>query len=245
MELSNNHKIGSILLAIGAGLSIFERFTYTLIYILSKNIGIERPIFLLSIAGRGCFNELKIITLILLLLISFKMYKKHVNRTLFIALLIIGIFLYFDIIHDVTRHGFIILFRFKFIYGLAGVFDILLNMIMIVGIVILIFGQKKDEFSIKVISLLQILFSFTGRIGRRTFWVTWFSLMAVSLIVWLMIKGSNSRAFGVVEVIFICFIYLIPCVWIGLAMQITRWHDRDKSGWMVLTCIIHKKSCFV
>lgn len=60
-------------------------------------------------------------------------------------------------------------------------------------------------------------------------------MMAVSLIVGLLIGGiSSSSDEGAVAAIAIYFLYSIPCVWIGLAMQVKRWHDRDKSGWMVL-----------
>lgn len=85
-------------------------------------------------------------------------------------------------------------------------------------------------------SLSQILFSFSGRIGRGTFWGVWFSMAAVSLFVGLIIVGVSSRgdegALATIVVIYLLF--LIPTVWIGLSMQVKRWHDRDKSGWMVL-----------
>jgi uncharacterized membrane protein YhaH (DUF805 family) len=84
-------------------------------------------------------------------------------------------------------------------------------------------------------SLSQILFSFNGRIGRGTFWGVWFSMIVGSLVVGLLIGGisgtgqEGAGAAGVVS-----FFYLVPCVWITLAMQIKRWHDREKSGWMIL-----------
>jgi len=85
------------------------------------------------------------------------------------------------------------------------------------------------------LSLTQIIFSFTGRIGRGTFWAIWCSMMGVSLIIGLVIGGiAGSGPDGEVTAIVVYFLYLIPCVWIGLAMQVKRWHDRDKSGWMVL-----------
>ncbi len=81
----------------------------------------------------------------------------------------------------------------------------------------------------------QGLFSLTGRIGRATFWSIWFVMMIVSLFVGLIIGGiSSSGDEGAAVAIVIYLLFLIPCVWIGLAMQVKRWHDRNKSGWMVL-----------
>lgn len=95
--------------------------------------------------------------------------------------------------------------------------------------------EKSMQENLGKMPLSQILFSFTGRIGRGTFWGVWFSMMAVSLVVGLLIGGissSGNEAAGAAVVIY--FLYLIPSAWIGLAMQVKRWHDRDKSGWMVL-----------
>ena len=82
-------------------------------------------------------------------------------------------------------------------------------------------------------SLTQILFSFTGRIGRGTFWAIWLSMLAASFIIGLLI-GAISSSSGEEAGLVLYFLYLIPAIWIGLAMQVKRWHDRDKSGWMVL-----------
>ena len=95
--------------------------------------------------------------------------------------------------------------------------------------------KKTMQDNLGKMSVSQILFSFKGRIGRGTFWAVWFSMMAVSLIIGLLIGGiSRSGDAGAGVAIIMYFLYLIPCVWIGLAMQVKRWHDRDKSGWMVL-----------
>jgi len=95
--------------------------------------------------------------------------------------------------------------------------------------------ERSMQENLGKMSISQILFSFTGRIGRGTFWGVWFSMMAVGLIVGLIIGGiSSSGDEGAAVAIVIYLLFLIPCVWIGLAMQVKRWHDRDKSGWMVL-----------
>ena len=89
--------------------------------------------------------------------------------------------------------------------------------------------------NLREMSLIQILFSFKGRINRGTFWVASFSAGAVFLIVVLLTFGiSSSAGEGDADPAIIFLIYLIPMEWIILAMQVKRWHDRNKSGWMVL-----------
>jgi uncharacterized membrane protein YhaH (DUF805 family) len=37
---------------------------------------------------------------------------------------------------------------------------------------------------------------------------------------------------------FIPLIIFIPLLWIGLAVNVKRWHDRDKSGWWILINLV-------
>ncbi len=84
-------------------------------------------------------------------------------------------------------------------------------------------------------SLSQVLFSFTGRIGRGTLWGVWLSMTAVNLVVgFLFGRIFNSGYDGAGVAIDIYFLYLIPLIWISFAIQVKRWHDRNKSGWMLL-----------
>jgi uncharacterized membrane protein YhaH (DUF805 family) len=77
----------------------------------------------------------------------------------------------------------------------------------------------------------EILFSFEGRIPRRTYWAA--SLLmglifgAIFLVVFLL---ANEKVFESAA-----FLFLIP-VWLALvycsiAVSVKRWHDRNKSGW--------------
>ena len=84
--------------------------------------------------------------------------------------------------------------------------------------------------------LKWILFAFDGRIPRRVYW-------GVSLAATFVFYGA---VFGLVAVfgdespvstIGILVLY-VPLIWISLAVQIKRWHDRDKSGWWVLIGMI-------
>jgi uncharacterized membrane protein YhaH (DUF805 family) len=79
----------------------------------------------------------------------------------------------------------------------------------------------------------QILFSFQGRIPRKTFWlwgVLALVLVALFLVLLLGILGiEDDKTEGLVNVVLL---------WPALAVSIKRWHDRDKSGWWVLISLI-------
>jgi len=86
------------------------------------------------------------------------------------------------------------------------------------------------------LSWKEILFSFDGRIPRRTFWgasililVAYFAIVLVLM----MIFGAESGATSIGALIM-----YVPLIWSSLALQIKRWHDRDKSGWWVLIQLI-------
>jgi membrane protein DedA with SNARE-associated domain/uncharacterized membrane protein YhaH (DUF805 family) len=89
----------------------------------------------------------------------------------------------------------------------------------------------------------KVLFSFDGRIRRKTFWIVVYLLPFFWVIASLPLEFA--RAFGdsigswyipvatVVTSGGFCF-----CALISFAVQVKRWHDLDKSGWMVLINLI-------
>lgn len=83
------------------------------------------------------------------------------------------------------------------------------------------------------IDLNQLLFQFDGRINRAKFWIGAVILyVAFGIIVALFISIDNGAARTVLGLLYVALI------WPGLAVQIKRWHDRDKSGWWVLIGLI-------
>jgi uncharacterized membrane protein YhaH (DUF805 family) len=80
-------------------------------------------------------------------------------------------------------------------------------------------------------SVMWILFSFEGRIPRRVYWG---ATLATTLIFYGCVFGL---AFLLGEesdtVTILMLLFDIPVIWISLALQIKRWHDRDKSGFWV------------
>lgn len=88
-------------------------------------------------------------------------------------------------------------------------------------------------------SVKAILFSFDGRIPRRTFWL--WSIVATfaftGLVGLSLALGENE---GPLQVL--AFIIGAPAavlgVWSGLAIRVKRWHDHGKSGAWVLIGMI-------
>lgn len=92
----------------------------------------------------------------------------------------------------------------------------------------------------------EILFSFRGRIPRRQFWasILFQFLLAVGFVIVVFLVGGgfddegNPQGIGTLfGLIFIIPFYIVS-IWIGLAVSVKRWHDRDKSGWWMLIALI-------
>ena len=84
------------------------------------------------------------------------------------------------------------------------------------------------------------LWSFCGRIDASWFWFTWLALVFAGVVAALIVVLLNYLLNYVSTDIaaFVNYVSLgvftVASCWIGLAMQVKRWHDRNKSGWMVL-----------
>ncbi len=89
--------------------------------------------------------------------------------------------------------------------------------------------------TVEPLTINQILFSFKGRIGRKAYWLSFLGMMVAlfAVIFVLSLAGVGEDVLGLVTLI----IY-IPIIWMSLAVQIKRWHDRNKSGWWVLITLI-------
>lgn len=85
------------------------------------------------------------------------------------------------------------------------------------------------------LSLKETLFSFRGRIRRSTYWKIFLALIGIMIVV--VFIGIAMNVNEIVATTFLVILY-IPLIWISLALQVKRWHDRDKSGWFVLVSFI-------
>lgn len=85
-------------------------------------------------------------------------------------------------------------------------------------------------------SIASILFSFRGRIPRRVFWAaklfTWLAFF-IAIIALESGFGDDSHIPALVMPLL-----FLPVLWISLAVQVKRWHDRDKSAWWILIGLI-------
>ena len=92
--------------------------------------------------------------------------------------------------------------------------------------------------------LLSLLFSFNGRINRAQYWlgsigvsvvgVMLFFAIGMSAVMSMVGASSDAERMRALSGIGLMFpIALIMC-WIGLALQIKRFHDRGRTGWFVM-----------
>jgi uncharacterized membrane protein YhaH (DUF805 family) len=85
----------------------------------------------------------------------------------------------------------------------------------------------------------EILFSFQGRIPRRLYWAAFGIQILISIVfnVAIAITGGSDENPGTIGLI-LAIPVMILSLWIGLAVAVKRWHDRDKSGWWMLINLI-------
>ena len=92
--------------------------------------------------------------------------------------------------------------------------------------------------------LSQLLFSFSGRINRKPWWLT---NLAIGVIVFVVMVAVMMMAGGALlsqdpaamvgalgGVAIVLVIVIIPLIWIWLALGAKRLHDRNKSAWWLL-----------
>ena len=86
--------------------------------------------------------------------------------------------------------------------------------------------------------LTSLLFSFEGRINRLPYWLVTLVLYGIGGA-----TGQTGTQYGPDNPMtllpgIITLVTFVLGVWIALAVQVKRWHDRDKSGWWVLIYFI-------
>lgn len=89
------------------------------------------------------------------------------------------------------------------------------------------------------LTVKEILLSYEGRIPRSIYWmwtlIVSFAFMAVAVLLAVLM----GMIFGESPIVLIPLLLLyIPTIYVMLAIQVKRWHDRDKSGWWCLINLI-------
>ena len=82
------------------------------------------------------------------------------------------------------------------------------------------------------------LFSFDGRIGRKTFWMLGLYTFLANLVIYvpLFLVGDNGGLQLVLLLVSLAF--YAAMAFQGLATTVKRLHDRNKSGWFYLVSLI-------
>jgi uncharacterized membrane protein YhaH (DUF805 family) len=74
-----------------------------------------------------------------------------------------------------------------------------------------------------------------GRIGRADYWVRLIFLnICGSVVLFLFAAFAQNGGNSAIIALLVCVAYFVGATWFGVVMQVKRWHDLDKSGWMVL-----------
>ena len=77
--------------------------------------------------------------------------------------------------------------------------------------------------------LKRYLFSFEGRATRLEYWMYYVPLIIGYIIVFII-----GAVLGEEAAIIILYLLGLVLFWSLIAIQVKRWHDRDKSGWWIL-----------
>jgi uncharacterized membrane protein YhaH (DUF805 family) len=89
-------------------------------------------------------------------------------------------------------------------------------------------------------SMSQLLFSFSGRLNRKPYWLTTLAIIAVVFVVLILLIAVAGTGFmtgdfsGLGVLLIIIVLAYIPLLWVGLAISAKRLHDRNKSAWWLV-----------
>lgn len=102
--------------------------------------------------------------------------------------------------------------------------------------------------------MLDIFFSFKGRISRLNYWLynilLFVLFIAIGIVASVVIPGTVAPQEGMGTAkqavhaapnpigLILMLALIVVEVWASLAIQVKRWHDLDKSGWWALTSLI-------
>ena len=100
--------------------------------------------------------------------------------------------------------------------------------------------------------MMDLLFSFQGRTRRLHYWLASLGAglglsvfyLAVFMILFAVARRTDDTTAAmsspgmIIALVLLTLVYLVFAFWISLAVQIKRWHDRDKSGAWVLIAFI-------
>ena len=93
---------------------------------------------------------------------------------------------------------------------------------------------QQDAPAEDAMTLQKILFSFEGRIGRRTYWLATLALIVAVLVLTFAPFLLNSEAAAVLLLALTSQLVWLLSLWPMLAVGAKRLHDRNRNGWWLL-----------
>ena len=107
-------------------------------------------------------------------------------------------------------------------------------------------AQGASPYPVSTQGIKDVLFTFNGRIPRRTYWLYALgSLFAIGILIGIVFAvlgpkidpATGAMTGGTLGMLIAGILYL-PLLWISFALQAKRWHDRGKSGWMCIISVL-------
>jgi uncharacterized membrane protein YhaH (DUF805 family) len=94
--------------------------------------------------------------------------------------------------------------------------------------------------------MMNLLFSFQGRLNRAKWWLINIGVIVVETIVFAILFGGTAMMADPDQVMaamsginaVIVVIVAVVAFWISLSLAVRRFHDRNKSGWWVLIVLV-------
>jgi uncharacterized membrane protein YhaH (DUF805 family) len=94
--------------------------------------------------------------------------------------------------------------------------------------------------------MVDLLFSFRGRVNRARFWLVALGIVVVEAIAFAAMGGAAMLSSESTEPLaaigplsgIVMAVVVLAATWISLAVAVKRYHDRDKSGWWVLVLLV-------
>jgi uncharacterized membrane protein YhaH (DUF805 family) len=89
-------------------------------------------------------------------------------------------------------------------------------------------------------NITHLLFSYQGRVRRSHFWLGLIGAGVVFCVLYGILFSMSGYASGSPNGLVIALMLAVDLVWlyVALAIDVKRCHDRDKSGWFVLIGLI-------
>lgn len=95
--------------------------------------------------------------------------------------------------------------------------------------------------------MMNLLFSFQGRLNRAKFWLINIGVVVVEMIIFAVLFGGTAttmadpdQALAAMSGINAVIVVIVSVIafWISLAVAVRRFHDRNKTGWWVLIVLV-------